>query len=71
MTLELNRLTDGQLSILKEAVGRGLWDHIASEECIPKPVIDMISTRLRAEGYDVQNNNEIDLEDLLLLCKSI
>ena len=53
MTLELHRLTDEQLSILKTAVGRGVWDHISREEDIPHRVTDVIAVRLRAEGYDI------------------
>ena len=45
--LAIDKLTDNQREMMKEAVGHGLWEQILEGQPLPKSVIKLIKGKLR------------------------
>lgn len=60
MKLELDKLTESQRSILEDAVGKGLWDHITEGGDLPKSIIAVIKWRLSKRLMPPFEVNTID-----------
>lgn len=53
MKINFDRLTQEQKTLLRSAVGEGLWDHMSNEDNLPPAIKELLATRLRIAGVKV------------------